>query len=141
MKSVVSNLCTLVISNSLLKYSFAEIVTVVVVIVWLLDLQLPMQSVPITTKVVSSNPAHGEMCSIQHYVITAIFCSHDKHANHHTDERERFIFYDETTDYSCSIFFRLIFYFDVHLKLLVDYFNQYPRVSSAQSSMLRFYCL
>jgi len=25
--------------------------------------------VPITTKVVSSNPAHGEVCYIQHYVI------------------------------------------------------------------------
>ena len=34
-----------------------------------LDLQLPVQSVPITTKVVSSNPAHGEVYSIQHYVI------------------------------------------------------------------------
>ena len=40
-----------------------------VVIVWYLDLQLPMQSVPITTNVVSSNPAHGEVYSIQHYVI------------------------------------------------------------------------
>jgi hypothetical protein len=30
-----------------------------------LDLQLPVQSVPITTKVVSSNPAHGEVYSIQ----------------------------------------------------------------------------
>ena len=28
-----------------------------------------MQSVPITTKFVSSNPAHGEVYSIQHYVI------------------------------------------------------------------------
>ena len=28
-----------------------------------------MQSVPITTKVVSSNPAHGEVYSIQLYVI------------------------------------------------------------------------
>jgi len=28
-----------------------------------------MQSVPITTKVVSSNPTHGEVYSIQHYVI------------------------------------------------------------------------
>jgi hypothetical protein len=26
--------------------------------------------VPITTKVVSSNPAHGEVYSIQHYVIS-----------------------------------------------------------------------
>ena len=34
---------------------------VVVVIVWQLDLQLPMQSVPITTEDVSSNPAHGEV--------------------------------------------------------------------------------
>ena len=33
------------------------------------DLQLPMQSVPITTKVVSSNPVHDEVYSIQHYVI------------------------------------------------------------------------
>ena len=39
-----------------------------VVIVWL-DLQLPMQSVPITTKVVSSNLIHGEVYLIQHYVI------------------------------------------------------------------------
>ena len=32
-------------------------------------LQLPMQSVPITTKVVSSNPADGRVYSIQHYVM------------------------------------------------------------------------
>jgi hypothetical protein len=31
------------------------------------DLQLYVQWVPITTKVVSSNPAHGEVYSIQHY--------------------------------------------------------------------------
>ena len=37
------------------------------------DLQLPMQSVHITTKVVSSNLARGEVYSIQHYVI--IFAS------------------------------------------------------------------
>jgi len=42
---------------------------VVVVIVWYMDLQLPAQSVPITTKVVSLNPTHGEVYSIQHYVI------------------------------------------------------------------------
>jgi hypothetical protein len=41
----------------------------VVVIVWLLDLQLPVQSVPMTTKVVSSKPFYGEVYSIQHYVI------------------------------------------------------------------------
>ena len=34
-----------------------------------LDLQLHVQSVPITTKVVSSNPVHSEVFSIQHYVI------------------------------------------------------------------------
>jgi hypothetical protein len=37
-----------------------------VVIVWLLDLQLTVQSVPITTEVVSSNSTHD---SVQHYVI------------------------------------------------------------------------
>ena len=39
---------------------------IMVMIVWYLDLQL---SVPITTKVVSSNSAHGKMYSIQHYVL------------------------------------------------------------------------
>jgi hypothetical protein len=34
-----------------------------------LDLQLPVQSVPITTIVVSLNPANGEVYSILHYVI------------------------------------------------------------------------
>jgi len=42
---------------------------VVVVIIWQLHLQLPVQSVPITTKVVSSNPVRDEVYSIQHYVI------------------------------------------------------------------------
>ena len=40
-----------------------------VVVVWLLDLQLHAQTVPIATKVVSSNPIHGKMYSIKHYVI------------------------------------------------------------------------
>jgi hypothetical protein len=35
----------------------------------LIGLQLPMQLVPITTKVVSSNPVPGEMYSIQLYMI------------------------------------------------------------------------
>ena len=35
----------------------------------MVDLQLPVQSVPITTKVVSSNPVHGEVYLIQHYVV------------------------------------------------------------------------
>jgi hypothetical protein len=34
-----------------------------------LPLDPPLQSVPITTKVVSSNPVHSEVYSIQHYVI------------------------------------------------------------------------
>jgi len=34
-----------------------------------MDLHLPMQSAPIATEVVSSNPAHGEVYSIQHYAI------------------------------------------------------------------------
>ena len=38
-------------------------------IAWEFDLQLPVQSVPITIKVASSNPAHGELYSIQRYVI------------------------------------------------------------------------
>jgi len=41
----------------------------VVMIVWQLDLQLPMKLVPISTKIVSSNPVHGEVYSIQHYMI------------------------------------------------------------------------
>jgi hypothetical protein len=41
-------------------------------IVWELDLQLPMQSVPITTKVVSSNSAHGEAYTIQHLGVVSV---------------------------------------------------------------------
>jgi hypothetical protein len=40
-----------------------------VVIIWQLDIQLPMQSMSITTNIVSSNPAHGKVYSIQNYVI------------------------------------------------------------------------
>jgi hypothetical protein len=36
------------------------------------DLQLPVQSVHIATKVVSSNPAHGEMYSMQHIEIKMV---------------------------------------------------------------------
>jgi hypothetical protein len=42
---------------------------VMAVIVWYLDLNLPIQSVPVTINVVSLNPAHGKVYSIQHYVI------------------------------------------------------------------------
>jgi len=34
-----------------------------------LDLQLPMESLPIITNIVTSNPVHGEVYSIQHYMI------------------------------------------------------------------------
>ena len=42
-----------------------------IVVIWNMqfDLQLPVQSVPITTKVVSLDPAHGKVYLIQHYVI------------------------------------------------------------------------
>ena len=42
---------------------------VVDMIVWYLHLHLPVQSEPIITKVVSSNPAQMQVYSIQHYVI------------------------------------------------------------------------
>ena len=53
----------------LILYRSSNTMGAVVVIVWLLDLQLPMQSMPITTDVVSSTSVHGEMYSIQHNVI------------------------------------------------------------------------
>ena len=40
---------------------------VVAMIIRLLDLPLPAQSVPITINVASSNPAHGKVYSIQHF--------------------------------------------------------------------------
>jgi hypothetical protein len=43
--------------------------TVVVVILWKLDLQLLVQSVPITAKIVSLNTVHGEVYITQLYVI------------------------------------------------------------------------
>ena len=43
-----------------------------VVIVWQLALQLPVQSMSITIKAVSSNPAHDEVYSIQHYVMHVV---------------------------------------------------------------------
>ena len=52
-----------------LNYFYQYRGAVVVVIVWYMDLQLPMQSVPITTNVLNSNSAHDEVYSIQHYVI------------------------------------------------------------------------
>ena len=37
---------------------------IVVVIVWLLDLQLPMESVAITTNIMGLNSTHGEVYNI-----------------------------------------------------------------------------
>jgi hypothetical protein len=45
---------------------------VVVEITWQLDLQLPVQSVPITINVDSSNSVNGWVYSIQHYVIKCV---------------------------------------------------------------------
>ena len=42
---------------------------VLVVIVWWLDFQLLVQSVPIMTNIVNSSPVRGEVYSIQHYAI------------------------------------------------------------------------
>ena len=42
---------------------------VVVVVAWQLNLQLHVQSVPISTKVVSLRLVYGKVYSIQHYVI------------------------------------------------------------------------
>ena len=53
-----------------LSFLFLNIyIFIAVVIVWQFDLQIPEKSVPITTKVVSLNPVHDEMYSIQHDVI------------------------------------------------------------------------
>ena len=52
-----------------MKYTTISQGFVMVVIVWLLNIQLPLSSVLITTKVVSSNLTHGEVYSIQHFVI------------------------------------------------------------------------
>ena len=41
-------------------------------IIWLFDLQLLLQLVPITTKVVDSNSTHGKVYLIRHYVIKFI---------------------------------------------------------------------
>ena len=55
--------------TAIIRSSMIRRRAIMTVIVWSLDLQLPMQSVSITTKVVSSNPAYGEVYSTQHYVI------------------------------------------------------------------------
>ena len=56
-------------SDKSMHTHISDIFQYVEAVVFVMDLQLPIQSVPITIKVVSSNPAHGEVYSIQHYVI------------------------------------------------------------------------
>ena len=65
---VSNHLCINVIISGF-PLSKAKIGAVVVVMVWELVIQLSVQSVPITTNVVSSNLVHGEVYSIQCYVI------------------------------------------------------------------------
>ena len=67
-QGVKRNCHVLVIFNPLKKTN-VHLGVAMVIIVWHLDSQLPVQSVHITTEVVSSNPTEGEVCSIQHYVI------------------------------------------------------------------------
>ena len=55
--------------QSNLKLYIIAMGAVVVMIVWWLDLQLPVQSAPITTKVVSSNPTQARCTRIWHYPI------------------------------------------------------------------------
>ena len=59
-------LCT---SNDVSDGIFYEVEAVLLVMLWLLDLQLPVQSVPITTNHMSLNPAHGKMYSIQLHML------------------------------------------------------------------------
>ena len=73
--SLVNSIWDHQISNFQIQYSYllSDSVQIdplgAVVIVWKLDLQLLVQSVHITTNVVSWNPINGEVYLIQHYVI------------------------------------------------------------------------
>ena len=67
---------TSVVPHPVRHCPFMYWLAVVVMIIWQLDLQPPMQSVPITTEVVSLNPVHDEVYPIQHYVIKlAVTCN------------------------------------------------------------------
>ena len=54
----------------------------------MLGLQLPMQSVPITTKVMSSNHAHGEVYCIQHYVMKFVSDLQQDTSTHKSDGQD-----------------------------------------------------
>jgi len=62
------------------KYDNVFVVVLYIIFFWnighrhdhdcmVIELKIPVQSVPITTKVVSWNPVYGEVYTIQHYVI------------------------------------------------------------------------
>ena len=57
----------IILTNNIIDCKLGTVV--VVIILWLLDLQLPVKSVPITATVVSLNLVHGKVYSVQHYVI------------------------------------------------------------------------
>jgi hypothetical protein len=74
----------------------------VIVIEWQLDFLLPVQSVAITIIVVSSNPTHGRVYSIQHYgdciegIIVGVFVSS-------VVDRGFELFSDQSKDYEICI--------------------------------------
>ena len=53
------------------------------VVSWSYGSWMYVQSVPITTKVVSSNTFHGEVYSIQHYVIKFVWNIVESGIKHH----------------------------------------------------------
>ena len=87
-----------------------------VVIVWYMDLQLPVQTVPITTKIVNSNLFHGEVYSIQHYVIKFV-----------SEDNKRWIFIKYCVEYYYTYFAPVLFVSDdnkwwIFIKYCVDYY-------------------
>jgi hypothetical protein len=63
---------------------------VVAVIVWDLDLQLPSQSVPITTDVVSSNLDQGEVYNIAYYLFSkGVICQLSIKTQYHNKNKIR----------------------------------------------------
>jgi hypothetical protein len=57
----------IILTNNIIDCKLGAVM--VVIILWLLDLQLPVKSVPITATVVSSNLVPGKVYSVQHYMI------------------------------------------------------------------------
>ena len=59
--------------QTLIKQFIFKLLEEAVVVMQQLDLQLPVQSMLITTNIVSLNPAHGEVYSIQHFLCDKVF--------------------------------------------------------------------